>query len=263
MNKRFMAAVGLLCCTAAAQEAAAADRDLAPIDRTAAGTPDRTYVTVHSWTGWHVGINVGGGFGPAADGYTTPSRPLLASSEMMAGGIGGGQLGFDWQLGNLVLGFEADVDGSGQSGSGNLTVLGCGATCPGAISSSARVSAFGTARGRIGYAVDRWMFYGTGGLLWQSIANSYGFTTETGTSVGIGSNSATRAGYAAAAGVEAALSSNWIAGVDYLYLDTGRFDANVATIAAPGVGPFPAFSVVRDSTRIQNNIVRARIDYRF
>jgi outer membrane immunogenic protein len=239
--------------------------DLAPRVYTKAPPP----VAVYDWTGFYIGGNVGYSWGRSSttqafsDSVTGTVLSAAPTKFDLNGVIGGGQLGYNWQAGNLVLGIEADVDGSGQSNSGTLFVVGCGATCPGSLASSERVSAFGTARGRVGFAVDRWMFYATGGLSWQSDATSYSFTTKGGAIVGIGSSSATRAGYAIGGGIETALSGNWTGGLEYLYLDTGSFNSNTTTIPAPGIGPFPALSVVTDSTRVQNNIVRARLNYRF
>lgn len=267
MKKLSLASVGLLSCTVVAQLAAAADVEVWPVKAAPYAAPQpQPYATVHNWTGIYIGINLGGGFGRASDAYMTPARPMFATAETIAGGLGGGQLGYNWQIGNLVLGLEADVDGSGQSGNGTLGIVGCGVACPGTLASSERVSAFGTARGRVGFAFDRWMFYATGGLSWQSVANSSNYTTPGGAFVQIGSSSATRAGYAAGGGVETTLGGNWTGGIEYLYLDTGSFNSNTTTIPAlpaAGLGPFPALSVVTDSTRVQNNIVRARLDYRF
>jgi outer membrane immunogenic protein len=263
MRKLLLAGVGLLSCTAVAQLAAAADMEVWPLNKITPHARDQTYTSVHNWTGFYIGLNFGGGWGRASDAYTTPADLAFATSETFAGGLAGGQLGFNWQAGNLVLGLEADVDGSGQSGTGALAIAGCGAACPGTLISTERVSVFGTARGRLGFAVSRWMVYGTGGLSWQSVANSSSFTSKGGTIAGIGSNSSIRAGYVAGAGVETVLGGNWTGGVEYLYLDTGRFDTNVTTIPAPGIGPFPALSVVTDSTRLQSNILRARLEYRF
>jgi hypothetical protein len=58
-----------------------------------------------------------------------PAGLAFATSETFAGGLGGGLLGFNWQVGNLVLGLEADVDGSGRSATGALAIVGCGAAC--------------------------------------------------------------------------------------------------------------------------------------
>jgi outer membrane immunogenic protein len=220
------------------------------------------YTSVYNWSGFYLGLNLGGGWARATDLYSMQAGPALATLGTFAGAIAGGQLGFNWQVGSLVFGVEGDLDGSGQSGVGTVDIVGC-ATCPGSLGSSDRLSAFGTARGRVGFALGRWMLYGTGGLSWQSVNNAATFTSHGGAIAAVGSNSAVRPGYVAGAGIETALSGNWLGGVEYLYLDTGPYNSITATIPGPGIGPFPPLGVVTDTTRTQNNVLRARLGYRF
>jgi outer membrane immunogenic protein len=55
---------------------------------------------VYSWTGWYAGVNLGGSFGKAADTSTFGAGPTLLSStsSRLDGVIGGGQIGYNWQL---------------------------------------------------------------------------------------------------------------------------------------------------------------------
>src|SRR5271155_4236849 len=79
-----------------------------------------------SWTGFYVGGNVGYGWGSSSVNATfvdTAGIFLSTGSTTVHpdGVIGGGQIGYNWQSGNWVPGFEADIQGSGQRGSGTIT----------------------------------------------------------------------------------------------------------------------------------------------
>ena len=88
----------------------------------------------------------------------------------------------------------------------------------GAVSFAKTQLLSGTARGRIGYAVDIWLFYATGGLAWSYHQQSL-------TQVSIGNNEAPykwRLGWAAGAGVEEPIAPHWTARFEYLFTDYGR-----------------------------------------
>jgi outer membrane immunogenic protein len=74
---------------------------------------------------------------------------------------------------------------------------------------------FGTARGRLGYAWDRFMLYGTGGFAWAE-----NDATVTGPGIAV-SQSQTHTGWAAGAGIEWAFADRWSAKVEYMHLDLG------------------------------------------
>ena len=106
--------------------------------------PAPAYVPpAYNWTGFYLGLNVGGGL-TSGGGFGDAS-----------GIIGGGQIGYNWQsVGSpFVIGLEADIQGADLSNS--ATALG--------VTVDGRLNAFGTVRGRLGYAWDRFMIYATGG----------------------------------------------------------------------------------------------------
>ena len=72
----------------------------------------------------------------------------------------GGTLGYNMQFGSAVFGVEADIDWSGVKGS---TTTNCPLGC------ETKNTWFGTARGRIGYAFDRFLPYFTGGAAFGDI----------------------------------------------------------------------------------------------
>jgi outer membrane immunogenic protein len=223
-------------------------------------------VPAFSWTGFYIGANIGGGWATATDSATLTLTGVgtfgASTSSTASGVIGGGQIGYNWQAGNVVFGVEADFDGSGERSTSTLL---CPTAACGAIISSAtatdKVEDFGTVRGRLGLAFDRWLVYATGGASWQTVNSVYAVTAA-GLTTGVASSTTTRGGYAVGGGVETALwGNNWIGGVEYLYLDTGTFGTGTASLAA--IAPAPAGSTLATTARIQNNIVRARLSYKF
>src|SRR4051794_11414727 len=77
------------------------------------------YVAAYSWTGFYLGVNIGGGFARAEDAGTVfngagAAIGTFSWSERLNGVIGGGQIGYNWQTGNLLFGVEGDFQGSGQ-----------------------------------------------------------------------------------------------------------------------------------------------------
>jgi outer membrane immunogenic protein len=188
-----------------------------------------------SWTGFYVGANAGWGW-ESASGNITNAGLADTFSVKGNGFIGGGQLGGNYQWGNGVFGLEADFQGS--AGSGTLTDGNA------AISATAKNPWAGTVRGRVGYAFDRILFYGTGGVV-------YGSQTLNGVANGVGfSTSSTYVTWTAGAGVEWAFYGPWSAKLEYLY------------IGSPSTAPtIPG--VTGGSGSASTNIVRAGLNYHF
>lgn len=177
----------------------------------------------YNWTGLYAGINGGYGWG-----NSNFSAPFAAGSFRTSGGLVGGTLGYNWQMGQTVVGLEGDIDWSNIRGS-----TPCGAT-----SCETRNDWLGTVRGRFGYAMDRFMPYVTGGLAVGNIKTSV---------TGLGSSDQTKAGWTLGGGVEGAFPGTRLtAKIEYLYVDLGR-----------------GGSVLGSDARFNANIVRAGLNYRF
>ncbi|MDO8878707.1 MAG: porin family protein [Pseudolabrys sp.] len=181
------------------------------------------YTQLYNWTGGYVGIN--GGYGWGTSNF---SAPATSGDFDTSGAMVGGTVGYNWQAGQTVFGLEGDIDWSNIRGS---SACGVGLTC------ETRNNWMGTARGRIGYAFDRFMPYVTGGLAVGGVKNSI---------AGFGETTSTKAGYALGGGLEAALAGPWTAKVEYLYADLGRTSAPLGSDA-----------------RFKTNTVRAGVNYRF
>jgi outer membrane immunogenic protein len=185
----------------------------------------------YNWTGWYVGINGGGAIGRSS--YSgTPST----GSFDVSGGLGGLTMGYNWQAANIVYGIEGDIDYADIRGS---------AAC-GASSCQTTNEWLGTLRGRIGYTgfgSGNVMPYITGGL---AVGDVHARVP------GIGGRTETQTGYTVGGGIEYALSQNWTAKAEYLFVDLGKFDCG---IACGGIPP--------DRVDFQSHIVRAGINYKF
>ena len=185
-----------------------------------------------SWSGFYVGLNGGYGWGTSSWSSTATS-----GSPKPTGGLAGGTVGYNFQTGVWVFGAEGDFDaswmkGSDSSGTGLCTAPGC----------ETKNSWFATARGRVGYAFDRWLPYLTGGAAFADVKMSPNNTLTT---------TKTQVGWTLGGGVEYAFTGPWSAKVEYLYADLGK----------PTCG---ALTCVPDTTvSFKANIVRAGLNYRF
>jgi outer membrane immunogenic protein len=194
---------------------------------------------VHNWTGFYIGANIGGGWnrGGGDEFCIDPTGVLNAAACQVlpsgshvnsSGIIGGGQLGYNWQIGQTVLGFETDFQGSDIQGSTTVTGPFGFAGAPGLAlpagmyTASEKIDWLGTVRGRVGFvAWDRALIFATGGLAYGHIvANSLFTAPNVGTNYS-GSASVTKTGWTVGGGFEYAFTNNWSAKIEGLYYDLG------------------------------------------
>jgi outer membrane immunogenic protein len=189
------------------------------------------YYAPYNWTGFYVGINGGGGWG-----RSDWSGPLGSTDSFdLSGGLVGGTIGYNWQMGQWVFGLEGDLDWTNIRGSTSSGIC-AGTSC------ETRNDWLGTARARFGYAFDRIMPYVTGGLAFGNVKTEL---------AGVGSSDETQAGWTLGGGAEFAIAGPWTAKVEYLYVDLGKGSCDVAVC---GVATDADFTT---------NIVRAGVNYRF
>jgi outer membrane immunogenic protein len=156
------------------------------------------YVGVN-WSGFYAGVNGGYGWN------NTHSSDFVDPT----GGFGGGQIGYNFQRGNIVFGIEADFQGAGISDSD-------------AFGDKSELNWFGTVRGRLGYSFDRALIYGTGGFAYGNVKNTYG---------GFGSASETQTGYVVGGGLEYKLAPAWSVKGEYQFLSLDApFDSPVGPL---------------------------------
>ena len=220
---------------------------------------------VFSWTGFYAGVNAGYSFNDnkastvGTAGFIGLGGAVPTSLRTGKDGfIGGAQIGYNYQMGSVVLGVETDlqyVDGK-RTSSFTSPALG-GLT----TSAGSEMNYFGTLRARLGLvASERLMIYATGGLAYGNPDNTAAvFAAGPGARWGGGSD-ATRFGYTVGAGAEYALTNNWTAKIEYLYYDLGR-----RTVTAGPLNAAAAATGVAYVARFENagSIVRAGVNYKF
>jgi outer membrane immunogenic protein len=199
----------------------------------------------YSWTGWYIGANAGVGVSQGYGRYASAAGTLETFNASSAGGFGGGQLGYNYQLSGgllsgVVIGAETDIQGSGVADR-RTCLMGC---IPGSFATiDSRLNWFGTTRARAGLATGSVLSYVTGGAAYGGV--------DTGVSTQAGSvDTSTKTGWTWGTGIEAALGGNWTAKAEYLYLDFGG-----TTAASPVAGTV--------SVKNQEQLFRGGINYRF
>jgi outer membrane immunogenic protein len=229
---------------------------------------------VSNWSGFYVGGNLGYGWGDGNTDFSflpTPSDFNIATLGARSTGVtGGAQLGYNWQIGSLVTGLEADIQGSDIKGSAraNPTLAGTAIPFPGAVlSSEQKLSWLGTVRGRLGVTVTPdLLLYGTGGLAYGHVdasANSQFFDTGVLTVEFPASVSKTKVGWTAGAGAEWMFAHNWSAKLEYLYVDLGS-ESGIGHLKINGqVLIDPGLPTVGYTWRFRENIARVGVNYHF
>ena len=234
--KRWITSALALTAFAAAGPAIAADLP-AP-----APPPPRapaTYVPAapaFTWTGFYIGVNGGYGFGSS-----TWNAPASTGAFNTDGFLVGGTIGANWQLNALVLGVEGDFDYSTINGSSGVV---CNA--PTAASCETATNWLATVRGRVGYAFDHILVYGTGGGAFANL--------QTGLNPPQTFGERTAFGWTAGAGVEVAFTQNWTAKLEYLYVDLENQTCALTVNCGLAAGSTVTFT---------ESLVRAGLNYKF
>jgi outer membrane immunogenic protein len=220
----------------------------------------------------------------------------------MDGVVGGGQIGYNWQKSNWVFGLEADIQGSGQKGSGN-------AVCPGGPAGSTTTTAaavngactvghigdtapfnvpglpvtsslteklewFGTVRGRIGPTITPTILaYVTGGLAYGEVRST---NTITGTNlVGAqGVNTPPTFVPVSASFGNSSTRVGWTVGGGIEGVVSGNWTAKIeylymdlgnisGSFVTPIIAPSGAFVTSRYSSHITDNILRVGVNYKW
>ncbi len=263
--------------------------------------------SVDGWTGFYLGGTVGyGRADPRVDttGDATTISPIagraFSNSIAFAGShtaelngfVGGGQLGYNYQIGpRWLVGFETDIQSSAQRGSDIFTdtfsapfcvaITGPPVHCTTApfdgtatTDYQAKILWFGTVRGRLGALLtDRVLVYATGGLAYGRVKVAGSTNVDGLLAVGApilrpGTSAfaaeRTNVGFAVGGGIEGKIVANWTWKLEYLHVDLGSLDS---------VTPFPrivvrgnvtpAVGTMTTHTQFTDDIVRVGLSYRF
>jgi outer membrane immunogenic protein len=207
---------------------------------------------VYDWTGFYIGVNAGVGIGRDYTRLAIPGGLSFEASYLNPqGGLGGGQIGYNWQVpnslfGGLVFGVEADIQGTGMRDNFSC-LIGC---LPAQnLNFNQRLDWFGTVRGRVGIATGPVLSYVTAGWAYGSVKTT--LTETIGTTAAFSSNQ-NRGGWTWGSGVEASLGGNWTGKIEYLWFTLGdRLDLFT-------LNGFPQAM----STDIREQIFRVGLNYR-
>jgi len=186
---------------------------------------------IFSWSGLYIGAHAGYGWGHdkiglPAIGYSTSFSPN--------GVVGGGQIGYNYQINHFVVGVEADIDGTSLSKTAFDPVTG--------TAYGSQIPVEGSVRGRLGITWDRALLYATGGL---ALGQEKATFTPPGASYTRGLT-----GWTLGGGVEYAMTNNWSMRGEYRFTEFER--ATDTPPASPTI-----------NHRLDEHAVRVGVDYKF
>ncbi|WP_112664147.1 outer membrane protein [Microvirga flavescens] len=194
-------------------------------------------VPAFTWTGFYLGVNAGYGWNSNNDSVFVPGIGFV-SNDSNGGFVGGAQIGYNYQIGQFVVGVETDIQYADLGGDNNLPLFANNVI--GFRNNNGSDNYFGTVRARAGVAFDRALIYVTGGFAYGDVAgNSFSSSSNGGWTVG--------------GGVEYAFTNNLTAKIEGLYvnLDRGNNSLLVNNIA------------LGNSSNTEFGVVRAGLNYKF
>lgn len=244
--------------------AAAAAADLPA--RTEPLAPAFAPVPIFTWTGFYVGVNAGWGWrdddrepvvlGPGPGIPAGLAGTLVFSNSDDGGFTGGGQIGYNYQIGSFVVGLETDLQWADTDKDQNAIFVAApgftGTFVPGIFNSNSP-EWWGSLRGRLGFALDRVLIYATGGLAYTD----------------------NRTGWALGGGLEWAMPVNWFGssavtfGLEGLWLSFEEDDDNVfggavgtfTPVGGPPVAVVAPFLTNEDDSDFF--VARAKLNFKF
>ena len=185
-------------------------------------------VAVYNWSGIYGGLHVGYGQGMKDWVDSSFDYPVK-------GFLGGGQIGVNQQIGNWVIGIEADASWTNIKGDQTFAFGGplFGFTETG--TGSTKIDALATVAGRLGFAQGRWLVYVKGGAAWARETHQFAVTESAAipgggslTETFIASGADNRLGYVVGFGTEYAFWGNWSFKSEYNYIDLGSRNVRVS-----------------------------------
>ena len=272
-----------------------------------------------SWAGAYVGVNAGavldrrdvgqinltspgfvfsdltgafGGFPTDFFGFpgAFQTATTVNQSRADASFIGGGQIGYNFQSGNIVYGVEVDAQVMRSRDTIGATLL---EFTPGVVpAGNVTRNTFATfsierewqasLRGRFGYAWDRFLVYATGGLAVTSLKTGTHYTYQTILGPALtplifqgaalappqnfsspgGGSSHEYYGVTIGGGFEYALWGNWSLGAEYRFADFGKKNVTIG-VAPPAGILLPTGTPVETTVSLISHQATARLNYRF
>jgi len=209
----------------------------------------------YDWSGFYIGGNGGWGWQDRRPDITLMNNfaVIVTTPGLKAsGGFGGGQAGYSWQQGPIVIGLEADIQASAIKDAFSRLV-----DPVDNLAGSRNIDYFGTVRGRVGATVNNLLIYGTLGFAYAHFTNTELVTTTFSSLSANLTNTSTKTGVAVGGGLEYGLSRNWSVRAEYQYIGIPG-DSLIAAVVPPN-------GIVISGNRLTDNFqtVRVGVNYRF
>ena len=223
------------------------------------------------WSGVYGGVHAGWNHAEFDHDFRVPDgvfKVVAPGSPVADFGDGawlfGAQLGAQRQIGNLVFGVEADISWTNVNASQSVTLLHADVESVSVdgnlltLDHTANVNWLGTLRARVGYPIERFMPYITGGLAVADVDHSVGerWVVDGGSDV-LGVRGSlpddVQLGWTIGGGVDVQLGSGYTLGVEYLYVDLGN-----STVRANFDDEVSEFTA-----RTRMDIIKAKLNYQF
>jgi outer membrane immunogenic protein len=198
---------------------------------------------VYNWTGFYLGIN--GGFGTGNSNWSDGAIGTTGSFPI-SGYLIGGTAGINYQIAEYVFGIEGDGDWTNLTGNSGSTCGAISAVVTPPVGCQTQSQWLATVRGRVGYAFDRILVYGTAGAAFGSV--------QTGLNPPSTFDSTIEAGWAVGGGLEYAFAQNWTAKVEYLFVDLPNISCTTVGNCGGAAGSIVSFN---------ENIFRAGVNFKF
>ena len=213
----------------------------------------------YDWSGFYLGVTAGGGM--ASLPVTSMDFFVGIGAMKSAGAVGGVHAGYNWQFTpSFLVGLEGDFNWASFKESDTTCFGSCALNLFHRLVASSRLDQFSTLRARFGLTSDRTLVYVTAGPAWGHIDASLGDCpncSNAGLPFAIASDSSFHIGIALGAGVEYALTQNWILRGEYMHLDFSTTDT-VFKHASTGI----PFDGVRARSTATADLARLGISYK-
>jgi outer membrane immunogenic protein len=261
----------------------------------AAAVPAAAQDQGNLWSGLYVGLNAGAAWSdntlrpavaPGTGIIVIPPADIplingaIGNSSYNTGFTGGIEGGYNYRIGNYLLGVETDFVALGVNDhtttifQSPLPTLPAPPTPPPlttppllptsppgspatyVLNQQAKTSWMWSFRPRVGYVFGPWLAYATAGVAVSDVKVGLGFSdNHVPPNVILNESSKTRAGWIAGLGAAYAFSPNWSAKGEWLYADFGSFNT---TAFSP-----TSFVTLTSESKVRSNILRFGVDYRF
>jgi outer membrane immunogenic protein len=216
--------------------------------------------SIYDWSGVYVGTFGGGGLGN--HNINNPTGPVAPFSDFSAnyssqGGLAGGEVGYNWQSGNYVVGVESDLFWAGIKGNDSFDFN--NGAFPGVTAVDADNWRWGgTLRVRGGFAGDRWMMFFTGGYAFGDIQHTNTAVPAVAGFPVVDKFSVTANGLTVGAGFAYALTKNISTKLEYRYYNFMGYDRPGSTLTGLTVnGQLPY------TTNSSFSVVSVGLDFKF